>query len=180
MTLTQLASVPDRQPIARRATAGELEQLTPAYLRMLSDAADLSAPDVSRYKMLSSEHGSAVRAAFRVGWIYGVRGGHTGPALQGVPLPGSSLRTALEVAQRGVSAASGEDGPRVLQSAEYHGSLTRHHGVYWVTRRDEVAERDGRTTVKFEISHWTGLRFQVVATQVNRESLTALPEFFRR
>lgn len=29
MTLTQLASVPDRQPIARRATAGELEQLTP-------------------------------------------------------------------------------------------------------------------------------------------------------
>ncbi|MEV6796535.1 hypothetical protein AB0M87_32145 [Streptomyces sp. NPDC051320] len=179
-TMTQLAPTADRRAIPRRITQEEREQLAPAYQRMLEDAADLSpAPGFPPFEMLSGEHGSAVRAAFQVGWVYGVRGGHTGPALTDVPLPGSTLRAALETAQRGVS-VSGEDGPRVLQSVDYHGSLTSRHGVYWVTRRDEVAERDGRTTIKYEISRWTGLRFRVVATGVNRKSVTALPEFFRR
>ncbi|WP_189192649.1 hypothetical protein [Streptomyces albiflavescens] len=117
------------------------------------------------------------RPVFEVGWICGVRTGHTGPALADVPLPPYVLGTALSSL---ASAVGGEaPGPELLQLVSYHGSVEGAHGRYWVTRIHREADAHGQELVTYRLSTYTQGRLRDALHGVHAESVTALPQHFQ-
>ncbi|MGW2863407.1 hypothetical protein [Streptomyces sp. NPDC001205] len=176
MTLTQLGMASHEEPEERQELSEhEEEQSEAAFAQALRDSA---LPGGEPYS-LPYELDSAMRSLFRVGWVYGVRSGHTGPALANVPLPASSLRERLgSVVAAALCTALGR--PRLMQKVSYHGSLREYHGRYWVTRIDEKVTLLGDVSFKYELSEWTGARFRCVVSNVNAHSVSGLPEYFDR
>jgi hypothetical protein len=81
------------------------------------------------------------RRAFVLGFVTGVRCGHTGPALTGVEVP-------AHAALFGVGALTEGDVPEVGQHVRYHGSVTHLWGRYWVQAVKECADPEtGRPAV---------------------------------
>ncbi|MEV0254797.1 hypothetical protein AB0H82_11115 [Streptomyces sp. NPDC050732] len=72
-----------------------------------------------------------VRPFFELGWALGVRTGHTGPAMAGVPVDRATVAHAWGML-RCVRVVPQLAGPVVWQKVRYHGSLTQRHGAYWV------------------------------------------------
>ncbi|MGW2556415.1 hypothetical protein [Streptomyces sp. NPDC001635] len=69
------------------ASEGEREQMEAAFRAALEQLpANTGVTYVVR---------QLARALFEVGWVWGVRSGHTGPALADVPLPSHTFGTAL-------------------------------------------------------------------------------------
>lgn len=116
------------------------------------------------------------RALFEVGWISGVRTGHTGPALADVPLPPETFSAALA----SLAARSEDSGPGVGQLVSYHGSQERAWGRYWVTGIERQLSRWGRECVLYRLSDYRGGVFVTALTGVHAESITALPQHWQR
>ncbi|MEU9919493.1 hypothetical protein [Streptomyces sp. NPDC051001] len=117
------------------------------------------------------------RSLFEVGWIAGVRSGHTGMALADVPLPPHTFRTALS---RLAAAMNAEDGPGLGQLVSYHGSQERAHGRYWVTRVDRQLGLHGRESVLYRLSEYRDGEFVTALSGVHGWSVTALPQHWQR
>ncbi|MGW1193666.1 hypothetical protein [Streptomyces sp. NPDC002559] len=116
------------------------------------------------------------RPLFDVGWVAGVRTGHTGPALADVPLPPHVLGLALAgLADLVVK----EPGPKMGQLVSYHGSQEDFHGRYWVTRIDRELSALGDEVVLYRLSTYARGRFRHALHWVHPESLTALPQHFQ-
>ncbi|MFF8717526.1 hypothetical protein ACF07T_39940 [Streptomyces sp. NPDC015184] len=116
------------------------------------------------------------RPLFNVGWVAGVRTGHTGLALADVPLPPHVLGLALAGLADLVLT---EPGPRMGQLVSYHGSQESFHGRYWVTRIDRELSAQGKETVLYRLSTYARGRFRHELHWVHPESLTALPQHFQ-
>jgi hypothetical protein len=116
------------------------------------------------------------RALFEVGWISGVRTGHTGPALADVPLPPETFSAALG----DLAAGSKDSGPSIGQLVSYHGSQERAWGRYWVTGIDRKFSRLGREYVLYRLSEYRGDVFVTALSGVHFESITALPRYWYR
>lgn len=116
------------------------------------------------------------RLLFEVGWISGVRTGHTGPALADVPLPPNTFRTALANLSATVNANSG---PGIGQLVSYHGSQECCHGRYWVTRIERELDVRGRESVLYRLSEYRNDVFVTALTGVHAESVTALPQYWQ-
>ncbi|MFE0930651.1 hypothetical protein ACFW4O_36765 [Streptomyces mutabilis] len=116
------------------------------------------------------------RALFEVGWISGVRTGHTGPALAGVPLPPEMFSAALA----SLAARSQDSGPGIGQLVSYHGSQERAWGRYWVTGIDRQFSRWGREYVLYRLSDYRSGVFVTALSGVHAESITALPLYWQR
>ncbi|MEV5850373.1 hypothetical protein AB0M32_51310 [Streptomyces sp. NPDC051985] len=151
------------------ATEGEREQMRAAFLAALEQLpANTGFPHDVR---------EAARSLFDVGWISGVRTGHTGPALADVPLPPHTFATALA----GLSAAMHTDSrPSIGQLVSYHGSQERHHGRYWVTRVERELDRRGRESTLYRLSEYTDGAFVTALSGVHEWSVTALSQHWQR
>lgn len=115
------------------------------------------------------------RPVFDVGWIAGVRTGHTGSALADVPLPPHMFGVALAGLE---SSLSEEDSPRIGQLVSYHGSPESYHGRYWVTRIDRELSSEGKESVLYRLSTYVRGRFRHELHWVHAKSITALaPQF---
>ncbi|MFJ1839957.1 hypothetical protein ACIOJ9_39660 [Streptomyces sp. NPDC088175] len=115
------------------------------------------------------------RPLFDVGWIAGVRTGHTGPALADVPYPPHKLGGALASLADSVTE---EPGTRLGQLVSYHGSQESCHGRYWVTRIDRELNAQGRETALYRLSTYVRGRFRHKLHWVHATSITALPQQF--
>lgn len=116
------------------------------------------------------------RALFEVGWVWGVRTGHTGPALADVPLPPHVFGTALSNV---AVALEDESGPCIGQLVSYHGSQDCCHGRYWVTEVDRQLDAQGRESVRFRLGDYTRGELRTALSGVHAESVTALPQHFQ-
>ncbi|WP_143076614.1 hypothetical protein [Streptomyces sp. MUSC 14] len=117
------------------------------------------------------------RPLFEVGWISGVRTGHTGPALADVPLPPHTFNSALS---KLCAVMDAEAGPSVGQLVSYHGSQERAHGRYWVTRIERELDRRGRESVYYRLSDYRDGVFVTALSGVHAWSVTALPQHWQR
>lgn len=158
---------PDR--IAVPASEGEREQMEAAFRAALKQL-----PPNTGFPHDVRE---LARPLFEVGWISGVRTGHTGPALADVPLPPHTFGTALSNLSDAVNADSG---PSIGQLVSYHGSQQRCHGRYWVTRIERELDRRGRESVLFRLSEYKHGAFVTALTGVHTWSVTALPQHWQR
>ncbi|MER5402621.1 hypothetical protein [Streptomyces sp. NPDC002599] len=157
---------------ARRAvpaSEGEREQMEIAFRAALEQL-----PENTGFPYEVRE---LARPVFEVGWISGVRTGHTGLALAGVPLPPHTFDTALSSLSAAVNADSG---PSVGQLVSYHGSQQGCHGRYWVTRIEWELDRRGRESTLYCLSEYRSGRFVTALTGVHAWSLTALPQHWQR
>ncbi|MER8009748.1 hypothetical protein [Streptomyces sp. NPDC094149] len=156
---------------ARRAvpaTEGEREQMEAAFRAALEQLpANTGFPHSVR---------ELARPLFEVGWIAGVRTGHTGPALAEVPLPSHTFGTALSNLSAAMDA---ETGPGMGQLVSYHGSQERAHGRYWVTRIDRELDYRGRESVRYRLSEYRNGAFVTALTGVHGWSVTALPQHWQ-
>ncbi|MFE9127288.1 hypothetical protein ACFYOF_18025 [Streptomyces sp. NPDC007148] len=178
----------DETRIAERAeeigapiTDAEREQAAYALAELAHGEGD---PNVLR---VSHEQLALVRPFFELGWAMGVRSGHTGPAMAGVPVDPRTVASAFILlgTQRLTGALAPavarsldpqDDGPVLWQKVDYHGSLTQRHGIYWVTAIHAHADTFGEAPeVRYDISEMTGRRPVVMARNVRRRSLTPLP-----
>lgn len=158
------------EPAAHRAeppSPSECEQMEAAFRAALEQ--------LPQGTGLSHAVRERARALFEVGWISGVRSGHTGPALADVPLPPETFSAALE------SLASGSEGsgPSIGQLVSYHGSQTRAWGRYWVTGIDCQFSRWGREYVLYRLSEYRSGVFVTALSGVHAESMTALPQHWQ-
>ncbi|MEU4884536.1 hypothetical protein AB0G19_29355 [Streptomyces althioticus] len=117
------------------------------------------------------------RPLFEVGWISGVRTGHTGPALTDVPLPPHTFGTALANLSAALHADSG---PSIGQLVSYHGSQECCHGRYWVTRIERELDRRGGESTLYRLSEYRNGAFVTALTRVHTWSVTALPQHWQR
>ncbi|KUJ58385.1 hypothetical protein ADL25_03530 [Streptomyces sp. NRRL F-5122] len=172
----------DDTRIAQRAeelgapiTDAEREQAAYALGELARGEGD---PDALR---VSHEQLALGRPFFELGWAMGVRNGHTGPAMAGVPVDSRTVTAAFILlgTQRLTGALAvdpQDDGPVLWQKVDYHGSLTQHHGTYWVTAIHAHADTFGEAPeLRYDLSKMTGWRPAVVARNVRRRSLTPLP-----
>ncbi|MGW0094896.1 hypothetical protein ACWDWS_38845 [Streptomyces sp. NPDC003328] len=172
----------DETRIAERAeelgapiTDAEREQAAYALAELARGEGDPNALRVSHEQL------ALVRPFFELGWALGVRNGHTGPAMAGVPVAPRTVAAAFVLlgTQRLTGAPAfdpHDDGPVLWQKVDYHGSLTQRHGTYWVTAIHAHADTFGEVPeVRYDISEMTGWRPVVMARNVRRRSLTPLP-----
>ncbi|MGW4560062.1 hypothetical protein ACWEOV_41605 [Streptomyces sp. NPDC004365] len=178
----------DETRIAERAeeigspiTDAEREQAAYALEELARSEGDPNALRVSHEQL------ALVRPFFGLGWAMGVRSGHTGPAMAGVPVDPRTVASAFILlgTQRLTGALAPavarsvdpqDDGPVLWQKVDYHGSLTQRHGIYWVTAIHAHADTFGEAPeVRYDISEMTGWRPVVMARNVRRRSLTPLP-----
>jgi hypothetical protein len=144
-------------------------------------------PDARR---VSCELLEVVRPFFELGWAMGVRTGHTGPAVAGVPVDRATLDRAVvglvlsgRVAHRfALSLARVLDpqdaGPVLWQKVDYHGSLTQRHGTYWVSAIHAHADPFGEAPeLRYDLCQIRGATPVPRVTGVRRVSLTPLPEY---
>ncbi|MFC9280232.1 hypothetical protein [Streptomyces collinus] len=162
-------------------TESEREQATYA-LRAL--ARSESAADALR---VPQEQLEMVRPFFELGWAMGVRTGHTGPAMADVLVGRGTVARAfvLLMAERVadqlvIAVARSLDpqhvGPVLWQRVEYHGSLTQHHGRYWVQSIHAHGDWFGED-LELRYDLCAGAVGVLVVKNVRRESLTPLPEY---
>ncbi|MGW4951454.1 hypothetical protein [Streptomyces parvulus] len=129
---------------------------------------------------VSAEQLDAARPFFELGWAMGVRNGHTGPALAGVPIDQDTVDRAF-VALLSERVARGlRPGPALWQRVDYHGSLVTRHGRYWVgaihTHGDPVSMLP---TLRYDLyARRAGTLVEVVAN-VRRSSITPLGQSLR-
>ncbi|MFE4703040.1 hypothetical protein ACFRIC_38790 [Streptomyces sp. NPDC056738] len=129
-----------------------------------------------------------VRPFFRLGWATGVRTGHTGPALAGVPVDSENIdaafatlmaeavanRLALDTARR-----LPYDIPALWQKVTYHGSLPRMHGDYWVVGMHVDSRELGyEPEVRFDLGRVVGSSVAPLVMKVRRQSLTPHQEYY--
>ncbi|MGR3938423.1 hypothetical protein [Streptomyces sp. BRA346] len=110
------------------ATTHELEQATSAYSKA---KARIKAHRLRKGVPHVDGQVDDRRRAFVLGFVTGVRTGHTGPALADRALPAADLSAAMRDSRS-------ED--LIDREVQYHGSLTRHHGYYYISgviRRSE-------------------------------------------
>lgn len=157
---------PERRAIP--ASEGEREQMEAAFQAALKQ---LPANTGITYVVRQ-----LARALFEVGWVSGVRTGHTGPALADVPLPPHTFGTALSNL---AAALNDESGPCIGQLVSYHGSQECCHGRYWVTQVDHQLDVQGRKSVRYRLSDYTRGKLRTALTGVHAESITALPQHFQ-
>ncbi|MFD7284020.1 hypothetical protein ACFV80_45360 [Streptomyces sp. NPDC059862] len=150
------------------ASEGEREQVEAAFRAALKQL-----PENTGFPHSVRE---LARPLFEVGWISGVRTGHTGPALADVPLPPHTFGTALSNLSAAMDA---ETGPSIGQLVSYHGSQERAHGRYWVTRIDRQLDHRGREAVRYRLSDYRNGLLCTALTGVHTESVTALPQHFQ-
>jgi hypothetical protein len=153
---------------AVQATQDEREQMEAAFRAALGQ---LPANTGFPYSLRE-----VAQPLFEVGWISGVRTGHTGPALADVPLPPHTFGTALSNLSAAMQAGSG---PSVGQLVSYHGSQECRHGRYWVTRIERELDRRGRESVLYRLSEYRNGVFVTALTGVHTWSVTALPQHWQ-
>lgn len=162
MELTQLGN--GRIPVSEPATKGETEQLEAEFAELLPGQGVRSLVRDAAHKF------------FAIGWVTGVRNGHTGPALTSVSLPRADVYGAFHWLD---DALPGEDAPPVLrQGVTYHGSLIGRHGFLWVTGITASVAPDDGEEYRYELSERTsdgGYRVRV--SRVRRCSITPLRLF---
>lgn len=118
-----------------------------------------------------------VRDFFELGWVLGVRTGHTGLAVAGLPVDAESVRLAF-ARLRMTWLDRGEVEPVMWQRVRYHGSVTRKHGSWWVYAIRQVCHRaDEPAEVRYDLCEVYGASIVSQVTNVRRESVTPLPEF---
>ncbi|MFI9040944.1 hypothetical protein [Streptomyces sp. NPDC053726] len=149
------------------ASDAEREQMEAAF----RSALDQLAPSVKFSRTVRE----LARPLFDVGWIAGVRTGHTGPALADVPFPPHKFGVALASLADSVTE---EPSARLGQLVSYHGSQEGCHGRYWVTRIDRELNAQGKETVLYRLSTYARGRFRHELHWVHAESITALPQQF--
>lgn len=164
-------------------TDAELEQARYALRELARSEGD---PEAVR---VSPEQLDVVRSFFELGWAMGVRTGHTGPAMTDVPVDRATvdhafveLLSARVAHQLSLSVARLLDpqdaGPVLWQRVRYHGSLTQHHGLYWVRAIKVEAGPEGAAhTVRYDLCEVIGGVSVPAVTHVRRQSVTPLPEF---
>ncbi|MGW5136808.1 hypothetical protein [Streptomyces sp. NPDC004135] len=163
-------------------TAAEREQASYALRELVN-----SGPDAQR---VPREQLEMVRPFFELGWAMGVRTGHTGPALADVPVDRVTVARAfvLLLAERMadpvlIAVARCLDpqhaGPVLWQKVDYHGSLTRRHGSYWVCAIHAHADPFSEVPeLRYDLCELRGI-MTVVVRNVRRVSITPLPEYRR-
>ncbi|MFD3923043.1 hypothetical protein [Streptomyces sp. NPDC058595] len=161
MEFTQLGNV--QAPVSEPATAAETEQLDAEFAGLLPG------------RGVRSRVRDAAHKFFAIGWVTGVRNGHTGPALTSVSLPRADVYGAFHWLE---DALPGEDAPPVLrQAVRYHGSMIGRHGLLWVTGiTATVAPGDGEE-YRYELSERTGDGFRVRVSRVRACSITPVRIF---
>ncbi|MFF8848284.1 hypothetical protein ACF08N_37480 [Streptomyces sp. NPDC015127] len=129
-----------------------------------------------------------VRPFFELGWAFGVRTGHTGPAMADVPVDRRTVARvfALLMAERTadplvIAVARSLDpqdhGPVMWQKVRYHGSLALLHGTYWVHGIHAQADPFGETLeLRYDLCEMRGVAPVTVVTNVRRASLTPLAD----
>ncbi|CCK24382.1 hypothetical protein BN159_8502 [Streptomyces davaonensis JCM 4913] len=164
-------------------TDAEKEQARYALAELARSERD---PDALR---VSHEQLEMVRPFFELGWGMGVRTGHTGAAMAGVPVdPGTvdrafvGLLSGRVASQLVIAVAQVLDpqggGPVLWQRVRYHGSVTRCHGSYWVQGIHAHADLVGVACVlRYDLCEVIGGVPVTAVTNVRRRSLTPLPEF---
>lgn len=132
---------------------------------------------------VTPEQLEAVRPFFELGWAMGVRNGHTGPAMAGVPVDQTTVdyafvRLLSERVARGLSPQN--PGRLLWQRVRYHGSLATRHGLYWVgaihTHGDPVSML---STLRYDLYERRAGTLVQVVTNVRRSSITPLGESLR-
>ncbi|MDN3029443.1 hypothetical protein [Streptomyces sp. S.PB5] len=123
-----------------------------------------------------------VQPLFELGWALGLRTGHTGSAVTGVPVDRGTVARAFVQLLSAQGAARSLDpqgsGPVVWQKVEYHGSVTQRHGRYWVGAIHAHALPLGSAPeLRYDLCEVRGFTSVSVVTNVRRRSLTPLPEF---
>ncbi|MFF2165401.1 hypothetical protein ACFVWP_32540 [Streptomyces sp. NPDC058175] len=164
-------------------TDAEQEQARYALAELARSERD---PDARR---VSHEQLEMVRPFFELGWAMGVRNGHTGPAMAHVPVDETTVDRAFlnllsaRVANQLVIAVAQsldpqDNGPVLWQKVRYHGSLTRRHGAYWVQAiKAQAGPVIGGSTVRYDLCEVVGGIRVPAITNVQRRSLTPLPEY---
>ncbi|MFD8737412.1 hypothetical protein ACFV06_21165 [Streptomyces sp. NPDC059618] len=129
-----------------------------------------------------------VRPFFRLGWATGVRTGHSGPALAGVPVDSETIdaafatvmaeavanRLALETARR-----LPNDSPALWQKVTYHGSVARRHGDYWVVAMHIYNHELGyQSETRYDLGRVVGTSVVPLVMKVRRQSLTPHEEYY--
>jgi hypothetical protein len=128
-----------------------------------------------------------VQPFFELGWVLGVRTGHTGPAMADVPVDRRTVARAFDrlmseryVADRllitGVE-VSQQAAPSLWQRVGYHGSLRHRHGTYWVGGIHAYAVPGGWSELRYDLCEERGGRLVTVVSNARRASLTPLQEY---
>lgn len=161
-------------------TDAEQEQATYALAQLARSEGGSGALRVPREQL------EMVRPFFELVWVMGVRTGHTGPALVGVPVDPHTVARAfvLLLAERVadpmvIAVAQSLDpqhaGPVLWQRVDYHGSVTGRHGSYWVCAVHAYADLFGEAPeLRYDLCEVDGVA--PVVRNVRRRSLTPLPE----
>jgi hypothetical protein len=164
-------------------TVAEQEQAAYALRELARLASD---PEAQR---VPQEQLDLVRPFFELGWVMGVRSGHTGPALADVPVDRVTVARAfvlLRVARMAdpvvVAVARSLDpqhaGPVLWQKVDYHGSLTSRHGSYWVSAIHAHADPFGEAPeLRYDLCEMRGVVPVPVVKNVRRVSITPLPVY---
>ncbi|MFI9825252.1 hypothetical protein ACIHFC_33165 [Streptomyces sp. NPDC052013] len=177
----ELAEITEPMPI----TDAEREQAGYALLELARSESDPEALKVPREQL------ETIRPFFELGWVMGVRTGHTGPAMADVPVdPGTvghafALLMAERVADQMVMDVARcldpqHAGPLLGQKVDYHGSVTQRHGTYWVHAIHVHADPLGEAPeVRYDLCEVRAVGPVPTVTSVRRTSLTPLPEYRR-
>ncbi|MGA5520834.1 hypothetical protein ACPCK2_32020 [Streptomyces pseudogriseolus] len=164
-------------------TVAEQEQAAYALRELARLASDPGAQRVPQEQL------EMVRPFFELGWVMGVRTGHTGPAMADVPVDRTTVARAfvLLMAERMadpmvVAVARSLDpqhaGPVLWQKVDYHGSLTSRHGSYWVSAIHALADPFGEAPeLRYDLCEMRGVVPVPVVKNVRRVSITPLPVY---
>ncbi|MEU0047258.1 hypothetical protein [Streptomyces werraensis] len=164
-------------------TVAEQEQAAYALRELARSVGDPGAQRVPQEQL------EMVRPFFELGWVMGVRTGHTGPAMADVPVDRTTVARAfvLLMAERMadpmvVAVARSLDpqhaGPVLWQKVDYHGSLTSRHGSYWVSAIHAHADPFGEAPeLRYDLCEMRGVVPLPVVKNVRRVSITPLPEY---
>ncbi|WP_199550131.1 hypothetical protein [Streptomyces sp. N35] len=159
-------------------TVSEEEQADHAFDVLARSEGDPRAVRASRAQL------ALVQPFFELGWIMGVRTGHTGPAMTDVPLAPHTVRTAfrqlLRYAPISSFAAPQPAEPVLWQKVRYHGSRTHRHGLYWVYAITAVASQvGGPHELRYSLCHVIDGKPVPVVMDAGRGSLTPHSEYYR-
>ncbi|MFE1444653.1 hypothetical protein [Streptomyces sp. NPDC058739] len=159
-----------------RISEAEKEQAAYALAELVRSPSD---PDTL---IMPGADVEAIRPVFELGWAMGVRHGHTGPALAGVPVDrGTVARAFVLLLSERPAARTAPDlpdaGPVVWQRVRYHGSLRSRHGLYWTGAIHQYALESGAAELRYDLCEIRDDRLETVVSRVRRQSLTPLPEY---
>jgi len=164
-------------------TDAEREQAAYALRELARSESDPDALGVPQEQL------EMIRPFFELGWAMGVRTGHTGPAMTDVPVDRTTVARAFVLLmservadQLVIAVARSLDpqhaGPVLWQKVDYHGSVTRRHGTYWVNAIHAHADPFGEAPeLRYDLCEMRGVRPVPMVTNVRRTSLTPLPAY---